>query len=149
MCVDGKKASFLDDAFSISPETGEVLVHVVDVVGTLRRHELLQQTARERISSTFLPSGPIHMLPPQALESLKLSTQGPNEVITVALSVDSISGVVLGFRIFPSVIGPVFAIDVDTADEIIAGVGIKKGSPLGGEISDRPGKYELCLKIML
>lgn len=95
MCVDGKKASFLDDAFSISPETGEVLVHVVDVVGTLRRHELLQQTARERISSTFLPSGPIHMLPPSALESLKLCTTGPNEVITVALSVDSITGIIL------------------------------------------------------
>ena len=57
MCVDGKKAYFLDDAFSISPETGEVLVHIVDVVGTLRRHELLQSTARDRISSTFLPSG--------------------------------------------------------------------------------------------
>ena len=52
-----KKAYFLDDAFSISPETGEVLVHIVDVVGTLRRHELLQSTARDRISSTFLPSG--------------------------------------------------------------------------------------------
>ena len=92
ICVDGKKASFLDDAFSISPETGEVLVHVVDVVGTLRRHELLQQTARERISSTFLPTGPIHMLPPQALESLKLCTTGPNEVITVALSIDAVTG---------------------------------------------------------
>jgi exoribonuclease R len=80
LCVDGKKATFLDDAFSISPETGEVLVHIVDVVGTLRRHELLQQTARERISSTYLPSGSLHMLPPQALESLKLSTKGPNEV---------------------------------------------------------------------
>ena len=149
MCVDGKKASFLDDAFSISPDTGEVLVHVVDVVGTLRRHELLQQTARDRISSTFLPSGPIHMLPPQALDSLKLCTHGPNEVITVALSVDSISGVVLGFRIFPSLIGPVFTMDVDTADEIIAGVGIKKGSIQGQEISDRPGFPDAVVRDLL
>jgi RNB domain len=149
MCVDGKKASFLDDAFSISPDTGEVLVHVVDVVGTLRRHELLQQTARDRISSTFLPSGPIHMLPPQALDSLKLSSSGPNEVITVALSVDSITGVVLGFRIFPSLIGPVFAIDVDTADEIIAGVGIKKGSTQGMEVSDRPGFPDAVVRDLL
>ena len=149
MCVDGKKASFLDDAFSISPDTGEVLVHVVDVVGTLRRHELLQQTARDRISSTFLPSGPIHMLPPQALDSLKLCTHGPNEVITVALSVDSISGVVLGFRIFPSLIGPVFTMDVETADEIIAGVGIKKGSIQGQEVSDRPGFPDAVVRDLL
>jgi hypothetical protein len=87
LCVDGKKATFLDDAFSISPETGEVLVHIIDVVGTLRRHELLQQTARERISSTYLPSGSLHMLPPQALESLKLSTKGPNEVTHVYICI--------------------------------------------------------------
>jgi hypothetical protein len=149
MCIDGKKATFLDDAFSISPETGEVLVHIVDVAGTLRRHELLQQTAKERISSTFLPSGPLHMLPTQALDSLKLCTTGPNEVITVALSVDSISGVVLGFRIFPSVIGPVFAIDVDTADEIIEGVGIKKGSAQGMEVSDRPGFPDAVVRDLL
>ena len=33
LCVDGKMATFLDDAFSLSPETGEILVHVVDVAG--------------------------------------------------------------------------------------------------------------------
>jgi hypothetical protein len=32
MCVDARYASFLDDALSLSPETGELLVHVVDVV---------------------------------------------------------------------------------------------------------------------
>lgn len=32
LCVDTRYASFLDDALSLSPETGELLVHVVDVV---------------------------------------------------------------------------------------------------------------------
>jgi hypothetical protein len=32
ICVDARHASFLDDAFSLSPDTGELLVHVVDVV---------------------------------------------------------------------------------------------------------------------
>ncbi|KAJ1440584.1 RNB domain-containing protein [Ochromonadaceae sp. CCMP2298] len=124
MCIDTKYASFYDDAFSLSPETGELLVHVVDVAGALRRHEALQSVARERISSTFLPSGPLHMLPPQALEALKLSTTGPNEVMTVALSVDFDTGAVLAFRVFASVLGPVFPIDLRTANEIIAGVGV-------------------------
>ena len=122
ICIDGSKAVFLDDAFSLSPETGEILVHVVDVVGTLRRYEILQDTAKERISSAFLPSGPMHMLPPAALEALKLSTTGANEVITVGLSVDDKDGTLLGIRVFPSVIGPVFPVDIDTADEILDGV---------------------------
>ena len=34
------------------------------------------------------------------------------------------SGAVGGFRIFPSIIGPVFPIDISTANEIIDGVGV-------------------------
>jgi len=122
ICIDGSKATFLDDAFSLSPETGEILVHVVDVAGSLRRYELLQETAKERVASAFLPSGPIHMLPAQALDALKLSSTGCNEVLTVALSIDSSSGALIGFRIFPALIGPVFSVDIDTADEIIESV---------------------------
>ena len=122
ICIDGSKAVFLDDAFSLSPQTGEILVHVVDVAGALRRFDVLQQTAKERISSTFLPSGPIHMLPPLALDALKLSTSTPNEVMTVALSVDADEGWLTGIRVFPSVVGPVFPVDIDTADEILDSV---------------------------
>ena len=32
LCVDAAGTSFRDDAFSLSPGTGELLVHVVDVV---------------------------------------------------------------------------------------------------------------------
>jgi len=130
ICIDSRKASFLDDAFSLSPDTGELLVHIVDVSEYIRRYPSLQETAKDRISTTFLPSGPLHMMPPQLLETLKLSTKLPNEVITVAISVEADTGKLLGFRVFPSVVGPVFPIDVNTADELIAGIG--KGSKLIG-----------------
>lgn len=139
LSIDAKYATFLDDAFSLSPDTGELLVHVVDVVNLLRRHQLLQATSRDRISSHFLPSGPLHMLPPQALEALKLSQTGPNEAITVALSIDYDSGEVLGFRIFPSIIGPTFSVDLDTANEIIGGVGVADTDEEGAERSVRWG----------
>ena len=119
ICIDNRRASFYDDAFSLSPETGELLVHIVDVNEYLRRYPVLQQTAQDRLASTFLPSGPLHMIPPLALDGLKLSTELPNEVITVALSLDDESGELLGFRVFPSVIGPVIPIDVETAEDII------------------------------
>lgn len=32
LCIDTKFATFYDDAFSLSPDTGEILIHVVDVV---------------------------------------------------------------------------------------------------------------------
>lgn len=149
ICVDSKSASFLDDAFSLSPETGEILVHVVDVAGILRRFPVLQDTAKDRISSTFLPTGPLHMLPPAALEGLKLSTNGPNEVITVALTIDSTTGSLLGSRIFPSIIGPVAAIDVQTADEILAGVGVADMDKPGQERSSVAGYSNEMIRDLL
>ena len=132
ICIDNRRASFFDDAFSLSPETGELLVHIVDVNEYLRRFPVLQQTAQERLASTFLPTGPLHMIPPLALDGLKLSTELPNEVITVALSLDDDSGELIGFRVFPSVIGPVVPIDVDSAEDVIqqAEIHEEEGRPL-------------------
>jgi hypothetical protein len=119
ICIDGSKAVFLDDAFSLNPSTGELLVHIVDVADTIRKFPALERTARERLSSIFLPSGPVHMMPPQALETLKLSTEHANEVITAAISIDEENGDLLGYRIFASTIGPVHAVEMSAADDII------------------------------
>ena len=62
-------------------------------MGSLRRHEALLQVAKERGATSFRPSGPMHMLPPLALNALTLSDTGPNEVLTVALSVNHKTGV--------------------------------------------------------
>lgn len=51
------------------------------------------QIARERVASAFLPSGPLHMLPPIALDALKLSANSPNEVITVAVELNYTTGI--------------------------------------------------------
>ena len=119
ICMDGSKATFFDDAFSLNPATGELLVHIVDVAGTIRKFPALENTAKERLNSIFLPSGPVHMMPPQALEALKLSTTDANEVLTCAISVDVDTGDLLGYRIFASVIGPVNPIEMSEADEIL------------------------------
>ena len=143
ICIDNKRASFLDDAFSVSADTGEILVHVVDVVEFIRKYDTLQSTARDRASSIFLPSGSLHMLPFTALEALKLSSEGPNQVITVALSFDS-DGSIFGYRVFPSIIGPVFPLNIETADEILAGIGIRETSD--GQVTSKwPGYPDTVL----
>ena len=138
ICIDNKRASFFDDAFSISPETDEILVHVVDVMEHLRKYDTLSATAKERVSSLFLPSGSAHMLPFMALEALKLSSEGPNEVITVALSIGT-EGEIIGYRIFPSIIGPVFPISIEIADQMLSGNGVEKDEDLGKLVSLKPG----------
>ena len=120
MCIDNKRTAFYDDAFAISPSTGELLVHVVDVIGALRGYKILEETAKERISSIFLPTGPLHMLPPQALEALRLSDEYPNEVLTVAIKVNAETGDLQSFRVFPSTIGPVFPLTIEDSDSIIS-----------------------------
>eukprot|EP01038_Epipyxis_sp_PR26KG_P005011 gene5011-6998_t len=139
IAIDSKYATFFDDAFSLSPETGEILIHVSDVMNILRKYPLLQQSSKERLVSTFLHSGPLHMLPPQALDSLKLSSSGPNEVITIGLSVDSETGNILGYRVFPAVISAVFPIDIETANEILDGVNVQESKIIGQEKSSRIG----------
>ena len=122
MCIDNKRTAFYDDAFGISPSTGELLVHVIDVMGALRGYKILEETAKERISSIFLPTGPLHMLPPQALEALRLSDEYPNEVLTVAIKVNAETGDLQSFRVFPSTIGPVFPLTIEEADSVIGSV---------------------------
>jgi hypothetical protein len=139
ICIDNKRAAFLDDGFSFSPKTNEILIHVTDVMESLRRYESLQQVAKERVSSLFLPTGPLHMLPPQALDALKLSSSAPNEVLTVAVEVDFETGKILGYRFFNAIIGPVFMIDLNTADELLEGVGVVTDSNSNEILSARLG----------
>lgn len=123
ICLDNANAAFLDDAFSISPETGEILIYVTDVVQAIKHAPMLQACAKERIASTYLPTGPLHMLPPAALDALRLSTQSVNEVIAVAAEIDFHTGDILATRVFPALIGPVIRVDVNTANELLAGIG--------------------------
>jgi hypothetical protein len=119
LCIDRRNTKFSDDAFSLSPATGEILIHIANVMGTLSRYENLWNIAKDRTFSTYTPQGPSHMLPPVAIDALKLSQELPNEVLTVAISVDASTGDLIGFRIFPSLIGPVISISEDVADFII------------------------------
>lgn len=118
--IDTKNTEFFDDGFSISPETNELYIHVVDI-SKLQSYPNLLQHARERMFSQYTPMNgtTTRMLPPKVLDMLKLSSQTANEVITVAVLFDPISGDVLQTRVFPSIIGPVHSINLEDVDEIL------------------------------
>jgi hypothetical protein len=119
--IDTKHTEFFDDGFSISPATNELFIHVADS-SRLQSYPNLLQHARERMFSQYTPiNGTItRMLPPKVLDSLKLSTETPNEVLTVAVLFDPDSGEVLQTRVFPSIIGPIHSINLEDVDQILA-----------------------------
>ena len=67
------------------------------------------------------------------------TTTNPNTTPTPTTNTNTTSGEILGFRIFPSILGPVFSVDLDTANEIIGGIGVDEGEGEGegGETSNR------------
>jgi hypothetical protein len=120
ICLDSRRTAFSDDAFSLSPSTGEVFVHVVDAVSGLRPYPALRTIASERMISSFTPAGPLHMLPPAALTALRFAPGEVCEAVTVGLSVDASRGRLLGVRVFPSVVGPIVRVDAEAAEEALA-----------------------------
>lgn len=119
ICVDTRRTTFFDDGFSLSPETGEIFIHIADVMETLRSYPALREVSKERVVSLFTPQGPLHMLPPSALDSLRLSPDDPNQVITVGMSVEFETGRLLGCRLFPGLVGRATVISTELANEIL------------------------------
>jgi hypothetical protein len=95
VCVDAKRTSFPDDAIGVRPRSStgrkvvedaskwEVLIHIIDVSdvyapeGIVNDKELdvglLHDAASRRGTSRYdLPLGPLHLMPPTALEALSL-----------------------------------------------------------------------------
>ena len=101
VCVDAQKATFRDDAVGVRPRsmTGrkvlkkaskwEILVHIADVSDVYSPSNsvldpsgnlpLLQDAALSRGTSRYdLPLGPLHLMPPTALNALGLETINPD-----------------------------------------------------------------------
>lgn len=125
LCLDAAGTDFADDAFQWHEESDELLIHVTDVplFQPQRDCDLLRRCAQERLLSCYLPSGPIHMLPPTALHALSLSAaeggaEAVNEVLTVAVRIDE-SGAIVSTRVFPAWIGPVTKLSFSQATALL------------------------------
>jgi hypothetical protein len=120
-CLDTANSLFYDDAFSLSPETSEIFVHIVNSYEVLRKYSSLLDYAKQRLLTRFLPSGPIHMLPIPVLDSLKLSKEDANDVITLAVKVNYLSGEIYWnqYEVFSAIIGPVTAIDIENVNSMV------------------------------
>jgi hypothetical protein len=117
--LDPPGSEFADDALGFDPETGEILIHIADVQPLLESAPELEALARQRGEALYLPDGPLHLLPPQALQAASLSDREVNECVTAAVTLGKDGGVV-NVRFLLSLIPPITRIRYDEANDLLA-----------------------------
>eukprot|EP00624_Nannochloropsis_granulata_P004127 evm.model.NODE_30747_length_47682_cov_25.534710.14 len=117
--LDPSGSEFADDALGFDPETGEILIHIADVQPLLESAPELEALARQRGEALYLPDGPLHLLPPQALQAASLSDREVNECVTAAVTLGKDGGVV-NVRFLLSLIPPITRIRYDEANDLLA-----------------------------
>ena len=117
--LDPPGSEFADDALGFDPETGEILIHIADVQPLLESAPELEALARQRGEALYLPDGPLHLLPPQALQAASLSDREVNECVTAAVTLGKDGGVV-NIRFLLSLIPPITRIRYDEANDLLA-----------------------------
>lgn len=104
--IDGQSTLDFDDALSIQTRHDHFLVgiHISDVAHYIKKGDLLDQEARSRGSSIYMPDNRISMAPPILAENL-LSLK--KDLIRPAISTMvkiSLMGDIISYDIFPSII---------------------------------------------
>ena len=140
--IDGARTAFRDDAVGLRERDGEivkgknrweVVVHVADVSavycggegegeGEKERGvaEELRRAARERSFSRYdLNFGPLHMLPPKALQALSLTTGAARPCVTVVAYIDEETGRLLDARVARTVVNVEDCLSHEAADALL------------------------------
>ncbi len=151
--IDAKRASFRDDAIGVrlrsstgrkvvkSASKWEILVHIADVSDLYSPNiakliddiQFLRQAAESRgVSRYDLPFGPLHLMPPVALEALALVTKDidgknkstekwspVNRCVTLWAYIDERNGRLLDAGVERSLISAPIALTFDSASKIL------------------------------
>lgn len=119
-CIDEKSSRFLDDAMSVQlMEDGTVIrlgLHIADVDEIIKSGSALDEFAKERGQSLYLPLKPLHMLPAAAMDAASFNTSLPTEAITVMVDFDINDEVVRNWEVFPSIVPPVRKVNYEQFD---------------------------------
>lgn len=119
-CIDDKASRFLDDALSVQVLEGgsvvRVAVHVADVDQVVKSGCAIDELARERGQSLYLPLKPLHMLPAAAMDAASFSSMVPTEAITVLVDFDLEKEVIQNWEVFASIIPPVTRLNYEQFD---------------------------------
>lgn len=125
-CIDDKASRFLDDAHSVQLLDGgtkiRIATHVADADEIVKSGSPLDELARERGQSLYLPLKPLHMLPAAAMDAASFNSSVPTEAITVQIDFDLEKEVICNWEVFASILPPVKCLNFDQLDEVLDGV---------------------------
>jgi len=96
--LDDAATTEIDDAFSVAPRDGRLRVGIHIAVPALgfAPGSPIDQIARARLSTAYLPGTKITMLPPGAIERFSLTEGAPRPAVSLYLDVDAATFEVLG-----------------------------------------------------
>ena len=149
ICIDAKRASFRDDAIGVRPRSStgrkvkagckfELLIHIADVSDIYAPEpkpnpgfdlNVLRKSAEGRGSSRYdLPLGPLHLMPPVALEALALDTKKINQTqngvdsvnrcVTLWVYIDTATGRILDSGLERTLICKPLALSFEDASKL-------------------------------
>ena len=143
LCIDARGTSFRDDAIGIRPRSStrrkvnkeaskwEILVHITDVsdiyapesAKRLKFSPVMQTVASARGLSRYdLPLGPLHLLPPVALEAMSLNAKGQGELnrcVTVWAYIDERTGNLMDCGLERTIISAPTQLTFDSATKLL------------------------------
>lgn len=106
LTIDGQSTLDFDDALSVEPRDGHVLVgiHISDVAQSIKKDDPLDREARRRGSSVYMPDQRISMVPPVLAENrLSLKKDRIRPAISTMVKIDP-CGEIVSYDIFSSMI---------------------------------------------
>ncbi len=83
--IDNKNSNDADDAISIDGNT--IWVHIADVSAFILANSPLDDYAKKRASSIYLPEQVIHMLPNTIISSLALGTSDTSKALSISFNI--------------------------------------------------------------
>jgi exoribonuclease II len=106
MTIDGPSTQDFDDALSITQEGNHYIIgiHIADVGYFVAKDDLLDQVARERCSSIYMPDGKISMLPARLSEDASSLKAGHDRPAISTLVHFTDQAEILSYEIVPSLI---------------------------------------------
>jgi exoribonuclease II len=106
MTIDGPSTQDFDDALSMTREGDHYVVgiHITDVGYFVAKDDLLDQVARERCSSIYMPDGKISMLPARLSEDASSLKAGHDRPAISTLVHMTAQAEILSYEIVPSLI---------------------------------------------
>jgi exoribonuclease-2 len=124
IAIDDERTTEVDDALAVEvSETGErtVYVFIADVAAWVPHDSLVNEAAKRRIATVYLPEGKLPMLPSVLGQGCATLSEGSDRLALAFIMTLSEQGTIIGFRVEEAVIQLTARLTYEQVEDIIGG----------------------------